>query len=78
MYAVRALRGGQWLSIDAADLVPGDVITVAAGEILPADCLLIDGDYLSVDQSALTGESLPVSKRVGAAPIRATSPSKAR
>lgn len=61
----RALRGGQWLSIDAADLVPGDVISVAAGEILPADCLLIDGDYLSVDQSALTGESLPVSKRLG-------------
>ena len=61
----RALRGGQWLSVDAADLVPGDVITVAAGEIVPADCLLIAGDYLSVDQSALTGESLPVSKRVG-------------
>ena len=61
----RALRGGQWLSIDAADLVPGDVISVTAGEILPADCLLIDGDYLSIDQSALTGESLPVSKRVG-------------
>ncbi|WP_295428673.1 plasma-membrane proton-efflux P-type ATPase [uncultured Thiodictyon sp.] len=61
----RALRGGQWLSVDAADLVPGDVVTVAAGEILPADCLLLEGEYLSVDQSALTGESLPVSKRVG-------------
>ena len=61
----RALRGGQWLSVDAAELVPGDVITVAAGEIVPADCLLIQGEYLSVDQSALTGESLPVSKRVG-------------
>ncbi|MFB1486002.1 MULTISPECIES: plasma-membrane proton-efflux P-type ATPase [unclassified Thiocapsa] len=61
----RALRGGQWLSVDAADLVPGDVVMVAAGEIVPADCLLIEGEYLSVDQSALTGESLPVSKRVG-------------
>jgi len=61
----RVLRGGQWLSVDSADLVPGDVITVAAGEILPADCLLLEGEYLSVDQSALTGESLPVSKRVG-------------
>ena len=61
----RALRGGQWLSVDAADLVPGDLVTVAAGEILPADCLLLEGEYLSVDQSALTGESLPVSKRVG-------------
>ena len=61
----RALRGGQWLSVDAADLVPGDVITVTAGEIVAADCLLIEGDYLSVDQSALTGESLPVSKGIG-------------
>jgi H+-transporting ATPase len=61
----RALRGGRWLSVDAADLVPGDVISVAAGEIVPADCLLIEGDYLSVDQSALTGESMPVSKRIG-------------
>ena len=56
----RALRGGQWLSIDAAELVPGDVVTVSAGEIVPADLLLIDGEYLSVDQAALTGESLPV------------------
>src|SRR3954463_1766059 len=61
----RTLRGNQWLSIDAADLVPGDVVTIAAGEIVPADVLLIAGDYLSVDQAALTGESLPVSKRVG-------------
>ena len=34
----RALRGNQWLSIDAAELVPGDVVTIAAGEIVPADC----------------------------------------
>ena len=61
----RTLRGNQWLSIDAADLVPGDVVTIAAGEIVPADVLLIAGDYLSVDQAALTGESLPVAKRVG-------------
>ena len=61
----RALRGGQWLSVDATELVPGDIVTVSAGEIVPADVLLIDGPYLSVDQAALTGESLPVSKRVG-------------
>ena len=61
----RTLRGNQWLSIDAAELVPGDVVTIAAGEIVPADVLLIAGDYLSVDQAALTGESLPVAKRVG-------------
>ena len=41
------------------------MVTVSAGEILPADVLLIEGEYLSVDQAALTGESLPVSKKVG-------------
>ena len=61
----RALRDGAWASIDAADLVPGDVVSVSGGEILPADLLLIDGKYLSVDQAALTGESLPVAKKVG-------------
>ena len=52
-------------SIDAAELVPGDVVNVTAGQIVPADLLLIDGAYLTVDQAALTGESLPVSKKVG-------------
>ena len=46
-------------------LVPGDVILVELGNIVPADVKLIEGDYLSVDQSALTGESLPVDKKVG-------------
>ena len=55
----RVLRDGTWTSIDAAELVPGDVVSVAAGQIVPADLLLIDGEYLSVDQAALTGESLP-------------------
>ena len=61
----RVLRDGAWTSIDAADLVPGDVVNVSAGQIVPADLLLIEGEYLTVDQSALTGESLPVSKKVG-------------
>lgn len=61
----RVLRDGTWTSIDAAALVPGDVVNVTAGQIVPADLLLIDGEYLTVDQSALTGESLPVSKKVG-------------
>ena len=55
----------QWVTIDAAELVPGDVVSVAAGQIVPADLLLIDGEYLSCDQAALTGESLPVSKKIG-------------
>jgi H+-transporting ATPase len=61
----RVLRDGTWQSVEARDLVPGDVIRLRMGDIIPADCRLVDGDYLSVDQSALTGESLPVQKGVG-------------
>lgn len=61
----RALRDGKWTEIPADQLVPGDVIRLHLGVIVPADVKLTDGDYLSVDQSALTGESLPVDKRVG-------------
>jgi len=61
----RALRDGQWQEIKANQLVPGDVIRLRLGDIIPADAKLIEGDYISIDQSALTGESLPVSKKVG-------------
>ena len=61
----RVLRDGKWRTIEAQDLVPGDVIAVKLGNIIPADMKLISGEYLSVDQSALTGESLPVDKGVG-------------
>jgi H+-transporting ATPase len=61
----RALRDGEWQDIPADQLVPGDVIRFRLGDIIPADVKLFEGDFLSVDQSALTGESLPVSKEVG-------------
>jgi H+-transporting ATPase len=61
----RVLRDGEWQKIAAAQLVPGDIVRLRLGEIIPADVKLIEGDFLSVDQSALTGESLPVSKEVG-------------
>jgi H+-transporting ATPase len=61
----RVRRDGAWQVIDARDLVPGDVVRVRLGDVLPADLKLFEGDYLSVDQSALTGESLPVEKHVG-------------
>lgn len=61
----RVLRDGNWATVDAADLVPGDIVNILAGQIVPADLLLIQGEYLSVDQAALTGESLPVSKKIG-------------
>jgi H+-transporting ATPase len=61
----RVLRDGQWREIDATELVPGDVIRVRLGDIIPADARLVEGGYLAVDQSALTGESLPVNKKAG-------------
>jgi len=61
----RVRRDGQWQEIDAKLLVPGDVIRIRLGDVIPADVKLVEGDYLSVDQSALTGESLPVTKRTG-------------
>ncbi|MBN2479711.1 MAG: plasma-membrane proton-efflux P-type ATPase [Parachlamydiales bacterium] len=61
----RALRDGKWMEVLAKELVPGDIISVKLGNILPADMKLFAGEYLSVDQSALTGESLPVTKKVG-------------
>ncbi|MGA7578780.1 MAG: plasma-membrane proton-efflux P-type ATPase [Desulfobaccales bacterium] len=59
----RVLRDGKWQEIAAEDLVPGDILRLRLGDIIPADVKLFEGDYLSVDQSALTGESLPVSKK---------------
>ena len=56
------LRNGVFSSIDAKQLVPGDIIKIKIGEVLPADVKLIEGEYLQIDQSALTGESLPVTK----------------
>src|SRR5271157_3487425 len=55
----RVRRDGVWKDVEARLLVPGDVVMVGLGNIVPADMKLVDGDYLSVDQSALTGESLP-------------------
>ena len=61
----RVLRGGKWEQVDAQTLVPGDIVRLYLGDVVPADCKLIQGDYISIDQSALTGESLPVTKKSG-------------
>ena len=61
----RVRRGGDWKQIDATELVPGDVVRLRLGDIVPADVALTEGEYLNIDQSALTGESLPVKKSVG-------------
>ena len=61
----RVKRDGKWLCPPARELVPGDVIRLRLGDIVPADARLLDGDDLSVDQSALTGESLPATRKSG-------------
>ena len=65
----RVIRGGIERRVPARDLVPGDLVLIGEGERLPADGLLIAGDALTVDESALTGESVPVSKRPAAADV---------
>ncbi|MGA2394300.1 MAG: plasma-membrane proton-efflux P-type ATPase [Candidatus Lustribacter sp.] len=63
----RVLRDGKWVDPKASDLVPGDVIRLRLGDIVPADARLLEGDPVEVDQSALTGESLPASRKHGEA-----------
>ncbi len=63
----RALRDGEWVTPKASELVAGDVIRLRLGDIVPADARLLDGDPIEVDQSALTGESLPVTRKPGEA-----------
>ena len=58
----RVLRDGRKTMIDAADLVPGDIIYLEPGDRVPADARLLESQLLAVDESNLTGESIPVSK----------------
>lgn len=68
----RVRRGGAVAKVEAEGLVPGDVVTLQAGEVVLADCRLLDAHGLEVDESSLTGESEPVRKRV--APVDAAAP----
>ncbi|KAG0468432.1 hypothetical protein HPP92_017760 [Vanilla planifolia] len=61
----KVLRDGKWTEEDASILVPGDIVSIKLGDIIPADARLLEGDPLKIDQSALTGESLPVTKNPG-------------
>jgi H+-transporting ATPase len=63
----RVKRDGKWINPPARELVPGDVIRLRLGDIVPADARLLDGDPVEVDQSALTGESLPAERKSGEA-----------
>jgi H+-transporting ATPase len=61
----RVKRDGKWILVPARELVPGDVIRLRIGDIVPADTRLLIESPISVDQSALTGESLPVTHSAG-------------
>jgi H+-transporting ATPase len=61
----RVKRDDAWITTPARELVPGDVIRLRLGDIVPADARLLDGDEIEVDQSALTGESLPATRLAG-------------
>ena len=63
----RVIRDGKWVNPPARELVPGDVIRLRLGDVVPADARLLAGDEVSVDQSALTGESLPTTRKAGEA-----------
>ena len=60
----RVLRDKIWSEIPSRELVPGDIVRVRLGDIVPADVKLMKGDYLLLDESALAGESLPVEKHI--------------
>jgi H+-transporting ATPase len=60
-----AMRDCKWQTVQAATLAPGDIVKIRLGVIVPADLRMLSGDYASIDQAALTGESLPVTKKIG-------------
>ncbi len=64
--AVIVIRGGAAKTVAAREIVPGDIVRLRMGNVVPADVQLVSGDYLLLDEAALTGESLPVSKTAGA------------
>ncbi|HEX7042854.1 MAG TPA: plasma-membrane proton-efflux P-type ATPase [Patescibacteria group bacterium] len=58
-------RDGNWVEIESRLLVPGDIIELSSGEIIPTDGEILDAKNISINESALTGESLPKDKKIG-------------
>jgi Mg2+-importing ATPase len=65
---VSAMRGGNLKDVPLEEIVPGDVISLSAGDVVPADCLIIESKDLFVDEATLTGETYPAEKTVGLLP----------
>ncbi|MFB2557403.1 cation-translocating P-type ATPase [Herbiconiux liangxiaofengii] len=66
--SAKTKRAGHWINVDAAELVAGDIVRVEPGDKIPADARLIHTSTLRVDESALTGESLPADKNIAPVP----------
>lgn len=64
-FKVKVLRDSAWTEIDSVLLVPGDIVSLKIGTVVPADISLIETNNLSVNESVLTGESLPKEKKPG-------------
>ncbi|MDX6345334.1 MAG: cation-transporting P-type ATPase [Streptomyces sp.] len=62
--SARVVRDGQGRTVPAEDLVVGDIVNLATGDVVPADCRLLESHGVEADESALTGESMPVAKAV--------------
>ncbi len=73
-----ALRAGTWSEIRRRDLVPGDIVRLAAGDRVPADARLLEARDLHVQQAALTGESMPAEKEAGDIDVAPRQPADAR
>ena len=73
-----ALRDGTWREIRRRELVPGDIVRLAAGDRVPADARLLEARDLHVQQAALTGESMPVEKDTGDVEAAPRQPAEAR
>jgi magnesium-transporting ATPase (P-type) len=67
----QALRGGEWKEVEAEDVVPGDIVRLRSGDRVPADLRLIEATNLRIEESALTGESVPADKNTGFADEKA-------
>ena len=74
----RVRRDGRLTELPAAELVPGDLARVEAGDVVPADLLLVETAGVDVDESAMTGESVPVSRTVGQELLSGTALTKGR
>ena len=65
--SARAIRDGRLQTVKSTELVPGDIVEVEAGDLIPADCRLLEAAALKCDEAALTGESVPMEKNAAAA-----------